>query len=188
MAGQEINSCSVCSCEFTDDEGGIQGNFGMLPVSFCPTCFSSMCDMADQYRDPEAFEEEANPDYDLLIQHLRGVQKIVINTCYGGFGMRREAVIDYLDRSGTEYVFAEQPDRERQFKLGHKIMVAGREFNESRIERDDPALVNTVEALGERVNSDHSDLKVVVVPAGINWTIQDYDGREWVAEIHRTWN
>lgn len=40
--------CSVCQCEFTDAEGGIQGYFGMIPVSFCPTCYSSMVDMVQQ--------------------------------------------------------------------------------------------------------------------------------------------
>lgn len=37
--------CSVCSCEFTEDEGGVLGYFGILPVAFCPTCYSSMCAM-----------------------------------------------------------------------------------------------------------------------------------------------
>lgn len=40
--------CSVCSCDYTDDEGGILGYFGILPVAFCPFCFSSMCDMVEQ--------------------------------------------------------------------------------------------------------------------------------------------
>ena len=44
----DANKCSVCSCEFTDDEGGILGYFGMIPVSFCPTCYSCMCDMVHQ--------------------------------------------------------------------------------------------------------------------------------------------
>jgi len=42
------HKCTACSCEYTDDEGGIQGDFGMLPMSFCPTCLSCICDMAEQ--------------------------------------------------------------------------------------------------------------------------------------------
>ena len=42
------HKCSVCQCDFTDDEGGVHGEFGIIPVSFCPTCFSCMCDMAEQ--------------------------------------------------------------------------------------------------------------------------------------------
>jgi len=40
--------CSVCSCDFTDDEGGIQGYIGIIPVAFCPTCYSGICDMVEQ--------------------------------------------------------------------------------------------------------------------------------------------
>jgi hypothetical protein len=44
----EEHKCNVCSCEFTDDEGGTVGYFGILPVAFCPTCYSSMYDMVQQ--------------------------------------------------------------------------------------------------------------------------------------------
>jgi hypothetical protein len=189
MAGQEVNehTCSVCSCEYTDDEGGVEGYFGILPVTFCPTCFSCMCDMASQYNEPNE-EEESNPEYDQLIQHLRGFQRIVINTCYGGFGLSREGCLSYLERAGIEYQLEHQPDRERQIKYGYRIMVNGREFFGRTIERDDPALVNTVLGLGERASDENADLKVVEIPAGIEWVIEDYDGREWVAEAHRTWD
>lgn len=49
----DSHKCSVCSCEFTEDEGGIVGYFGILPVAFCPTCFSCMVDMTQQYIDQE---------------------------------------------------------------------------------------------------------------------------------------
>ena len=42
------HQCNVCSTNFTDDEGGVLGYFGMLPVAFCPTCYSSMVDMVTQ--------------------------------------------------------------------------------------------------------------------------------------------
>ena len=41
--------CNICSCEYSDDEGGMEGYFGILPVSFCSTCFSCMIDMASQF-------------------------------------------------------------------------------------------------------------------------------------------
>jgi hypothetical protein len=44
----EIHKCTACSCEYTDDEGGVQGDFGILPMSFCPTCLACMLDMAEQ--------------------------------------------------------------------------------------------------------------------------------------------
>ena len=45
------HKCSVCSCDFTDDEGGVIGYFGILPVAFCPTCYSCMVDMVSQHLD-----------------------------------------------------------------------------------------------------------------------------------------
>lgn len=50
------HKCSVCSCDFTDDEGGVIGYFGILPVAFCPTCYSCMVDMVTQ--DLDLGEEE----------------------------------------------------------------------------------------------------------------------------------
>ena len=50
------HKCSVCSCGFTDDEGGVIGYFGILPVAFCPTCHSCMVDMVTQ--DLDLGEEE----------------------------------------------------------------------------------------------------------------------------------
>ena len=50
-----VMNCSICSCEFTEDESGVIGEFGMMPVAFCPTCFTSMLDMADQ------FNQETDP-------------------------------------------------------------------------------------------------------------------------------
>ena len=44
-----IMKCSVCSGEFDlDGEGGIAGDFGILPVAFCPTCLSCVEDMCKQ--------------------------------------------------------------------------------------------------------------------------------------------
>lgn len=48
-----VHVCNICSCEFTDDEGGVIGFFGILPVAFCPTCYSSMYDMVQQDMDIE---------------------------------------------------------------------------------------------------------------------------------------
>ena len=42
-------NCSVCSTDFDEyNEGGTVGDFGMLPVAFCPTCLACMCDMVQQ--------------------------------------------------------------------------------------------------------------------------------------------
>lgn len=53
--------------------------------------------------------------------------------------------------------------------------------------RDDPDLVAIVEELGQAAWGAHAALKVVEVPDGVQWQIEEYDGVEWVSETHRTW-
>jgi hypothetical protein len=65
------HKCNVCQCDFTDDEGGIQGYFGILPVAFCPTCYASMCDMVGQLDDRE-WEGLTNEDKnEILVDAIR---------------------------------------------------------------------------------------------------------------------
>jgi hypothetical protein len=65
------HKCNVCQCDFTDDEGGIQGYFGILPVAFCPTCYASMCDMVGQCDDRE-WEGLTNEDKnEILVDAIR---------------------------------------------------------------------------------------------------------------------
>lgn len=43
--------CNVCECDFNiESEGGVEGNFGVLEVAFCPTCYVCMCDMVNDGR------------------------------------------------------------------------------------------------------------------------------------------
>ena len=55
------------------------------------------------------------------------------------------------------------------------------------ISRDDPVLCKLVKEWGKRANGEHASLRVVKVPDGIDWEIDDYDGMESVSEKHRTW-
>lgn len=58
------HKCNVCQCDFTDDEGGVQGYLGILPVAFCPTCFAGLCDMVGQLdgREWEGLTDEERKD------------------------------------------------------------------------------------------------------------------------------
>jgi len=178
--------CSVCSCDFTEDEGGVDGHFGMLPVAFCPTCFSCMIDMAEQYLDIS--ETELTEEQEETFEALRGVRHVVINNCHGGFGLSWDAQIAYLDRAGIDYILRDRDSRDDTNRLGQRIFTDDGEFHDREIPRDDPALVATVRAMGEQANGNFADLKVVKIPGDVQWQIDEYDGREWVSEIHRTWN
>ena len=89
--------------------------------------------------------------------------KVVINDCYGGFGLCDAALEEYKGRKG----------------------ITDPNFYYYDIPRDCPVLVEMVER-GD-VDGTFSDLKVVEIPDGVNWYIEEYDGLEHVAERHRTW-
>jgi hypothetical protein len=63
--------CSVCSCDFTDDEGGIQGYIGIIPVAFCPTCYSGICDMVEQLDDREWEGLSKEDKNEILVDAIR---------------------------------------------------------------------------------------------------------------------
>jgi hypothetical protein len=90
--------------------------------------------------------------------------QIVINACHGGFGLSEDASLRYRELAGI-------PLAEYRWDL----------------QRDDPALVQTVLELGTAANGQYAKLKVVTIPDDVIWTIEEYDGMEWIAEAHRTW-
>ncbi len=187
MEEEITHICNVCSCEFTDDEGGIDGYFGVLPVHFCPTCFSSMCDMASQYLSPEDLQQ-LDPEQQEFFESLKGVRHIVINNCHGGFGLSWDAQIAYLDRAGVTYTLGDRESRDDTIRFGQEIKLSnGDIWYDREISRDDPVLVDIVREMGSKANGNFAKLKIVKIPGDIEWTIDEYDGQEWVAEKHRVW-
>jgi hypothetical protein len=131
---------------------------------------------------------EINLEHEELFKHLQGIQYIVINTCYGGFSLSRQAQELYLERAGIEYKYHTQQDRDTQNRLGSKIIVDNKEWSSGRdIKRDDPILVGVVRQLGRNADGENAKLKVVEVPARVQWNIAEYNGKEWVEEKHRVW-
>lgn len=135
-----------------------------------------------------ARQEIINPDYDLLIEHLRGYRDLVINTQHGGFGLSQDAQIAWLERSQIPYTARPRDDRHSTERYGPLIMVNNKHWYDKDIPRDDPVLVALVRELGQVANGEHARLKVVRIPADVAWQIDDYDGKEWISEQHRTWN
>lgn len=91
------------------------------------------------------------------------MQKIVINVRYGGFGLSPKARIRYEE-------------------------LGGKATSDYRIGRNESALVQTVEELGEEASGRFAELKVVEIPDGVDWVVEEYDGSEWVSERHETWS
>ena len=92
--------------------------------------------------------------------------KVVINECFGGFGLSDAAIERFCELDG----------------------ISPTNFWAGMIDRNDPNLVRVVQELGEAADTPYSQLKIVEVPAGVKWHIHEYDGLEHVAEDHRIWS
>ena len=49
-------------------------------------------------------------------------------------------------------------------------------------------LVDVVERLGKKANGESAELKVVEIPDGVEYEIDEYDGVESIHEKHRSWS
>ena len=101
-------------------------------------------------------------------------QRIVIHTNYGGFQLSERMRIELA---------RELPDV-------HPVEIEHGYYNRETSSRVDwswrahPLVLAAV----ERDLAQVPNLKIVEIPEGVRWEIEEYDGKEWVAEMHRTWS
>lgn len=90
--------------------------------------------------------------------------KVVINTCFGGFGLSEAA----------------EAECERRFgKSSHELG------------RNHEGLISLIEEIGlEEAAGDYAKLKILNIPDDVldAFEIEDYDGMESVHEWHRSWS
>lgn len=137
--------------------------------------------------------------------------RIVINNCFGGFGLSEAGVRAYWGRKGKEVyrvgesgLFASYFDAPLppQFQLprGEHFMkhdhpeyenynkwYGEHSLYDRNIPRNDSDLIEVVEELGDRANGQCANLEIVEIPDDVEWEISEYDGNEHIAEKHRTW-
>jgi hypothetical protein len=113
--------------------------------------------------------------------------KVVINRCHGGFGLSEKFWKRYAELKNFVLVIEPHTFFKAQFfKLenGIKTDLCVRE-----IERNDPIAIQVIEEIGcKEASAQYADLKIVDIPDDVEWTIDEYDGLEWVAEKHSTWS
>lgn len=134
------------------------------------------------------------------------MKKIVINTCYGGFGLSPLAIKRYyeLAQPEKELFFYEEyfSNGEIVFHRIHDLNAPSKHYpitvvltkdhgdhirsphltNEDYIpvdpERDDPFLAQVVEELREKANGENAKLEIKEVNG--KYRICEYDGLEWI--------
>ena len=132
--------------------------------------------------------------------------KVVINACYGGFGLSQKALRELVNRGlsitiekNREPVNVESPltisyceevtdwwlwkTKRSWYELGLNYHVV-----DTIKFRTNPKLIEVVEELGEDVDTLYSNLKIIEVPDGEDVYIAEYDGKEWVAQKHKGWS
>lgn len=103
---------------------------------------------------------------------LNPVQKVAINCNYGGFALTTEILARVHELQNKFEV--DNFDRTNAFYMS--------EFHN----RTNPALVQAI--LEAQLKGTNGSLKVVEVPAGVKFIIDDRDGWETVEEEHRIFN
>ena len=92
--------------------------------------------------------------------------KIVINKCYGGFGVSEECEKRIAELQG--------PNVDENY------------YDDNL--RSHPLLVQAVEELGDRANGPYAKLVVIEIPDDVKFTLEEYDGMESIHEEHREWH
>ncbi len=126
--------------------------------------------------------------------------KVVINKCFGGFGVSGKAMIQLLESNCghtktmtmKEYYGHEPTEDDLRFQRLMPDMFLPKQSLVLIDEHDiDSArccehLVRVVETLKEESYGSYAKLMVIDIPI-TNYTIHEYDGMESVEEVHRSW-
>lgn len=109
--------------------------------------------------------------------------KVVINRRFGGFSISREAAEFMAARGNKRAQLELDTSSDGWYGFGSVDEMDGYGYD-----RSDPDLIAAVKELGKRANGYLSELKIVEIPDGTEYKIDDYDGMESIHEIHQEWS
>lgn len=105
--------------------------------------------------------------------------KVLINNCYGGYGISHEACKLWLERNNISFIETKDDYGDPQFIIDNDIS-----YVSHLISRDDPYMIQIFEEKGsEFVSGECAELILVEVPDGCQYRIGEYDGMEWIDKI-----
>ena len=129
--------------------------------------------------------------------------KIILNKCYGGFDVSKEAYMLYAKKKGLSlYQYAsdftnfkkciyKKTNDETLFKdyfikdMGDNIEISNEDYKKYHLYlddeyRQDPILIEVVEELKDKASGRFGDLEVVEIPDNCYYKIDEYDGIETI--------
>ena len=133
--------------------------------------------------------------------------KIAINACFGVFNLSAKAISRIAEMNGQKaYFFNTASSGKDRHLIPVPIEEAGlftiayntptpsypdvdsEEILSHRYDcRHDDKLIKAIEELGSEANGPCSKIKIVEIPDGVEYEIEEYDGMESIQEKHRSW-
>ena len=137
------------------------------------------------------------------------MKKVILNKCFGGFGLSKDAYELYAKKKGISvfrytqenlkkeiYTYATDDNRTFDFyftkDFGDNVYISDEDYKKYFLKldekfREDKTLIEVVEELDEKANVFYSNLKIVEIPDDLDYVIDNYDGIETLHQKVKEW-
>ena len=138
------------------------------------------------------------------------MKKVILNKCFGGFDVSKEAYMLYAKKKGLTLYLYESEFINRKFiykkvnddnsifrhyfikDMGDNVEISNEDYEKYCLylkdeHREDPILIEVVEELGEKASERFGNLKVVEIPDDLEYVIDEYDGIETLHQKVEEW-
>lgn len=138
------------------------------------------------------------------------MKKVILNKCFGGFDVSKEAYMLYAKKKGLTLYLYESEFINRKFiykkvnddnsifrhyfikDMGDNVEISNEDYEKYCLylkdeHREDPFLIEVVEELGEKASGRFGNLKVVEIPDDSEYVIDEYDGIETLHQKVEEW-
>lgn len=138
------------------------------------------------------------------------MKKVILNKCFGGFDVSKEAYMLYAKKKGLTLYLYESEFINRKFiykkvnddnsifrhyfikDMGDNVEISNEDYEKYCLYlkdeyREDPILIEVVEELGEKASGRFGNLKVVEIPDDLEYVIDEYDGIETLHQKVEEW-
>lgn len=138
------------------------------------------------------------------------MKKVILNKCFGGFDVSKEAYMLYAKKKGLtlylyesefinrKFIYKKVNDDNSTFRhyfikdMGDNVEISNEDYEKYCLylkdeHREDPILIEVVEELGEKASGRFGNLKVVEIPDDLEYVIDEYDGIETLHQKVEEW-